>query len=29
MLNAPLPSIPLLYETELGREDRIKLAYTA
>ncbi len=29
MSNAPLPSIPLLYETELGREDRIELAYTA
>jgi hypothetical protein len=29
MLNVPLPSIPLLYETELGREDRIELVYTA
>ncbi len=29
MSNAPLPSIPPSCETELGREDRIELAYTA
>jgi len=29
MSNVPLPSIPPSCETELGREDRIELAYTA
>ena len=28
MSNAPLPSLPPSWETELGREDRIELAYT-
>jgi hypothetical protein len=29
MSNVPLPSLPPSWEAELGREDRIELAYTA
>ncbi len=29
MSNAPLPSLPPLWEAELGKEDRIELAYVA